>query len=600
MKKILIALIALFGWISAVSAENFYIENYDVILKVDNYNNIDIEENIDVNFTHPSHGIFRNIPYINNVVRADGRSYKTRAIISNIRTSEHSSITEENGNYVIRMGDKDKLIRGKKSYLLKYLYALNGPDDELYFNIIGTDWDTDINKVTFKIYMPKEFPSENVGLSIGKYGTKGFSEGAVFKVNRSDNTIEGYTTQALNPHEALTVRAQLPKGYFIKKPDYARPICYFLIILFTFISFIYWFVFGKDKEAIPVVNFYPPKDFNSALVGLIYKEKADIKQVVSLVIYLADKGYIRIEDDGISQTFHKLKDYDGQNLECKELMDALFKYGRNSISSIELETSPVFYRDCAEIVSHLNIAKNVIYEKDSVKLSTKLPVILSILALFAILCAAFSNFNLNTNIIGVMTFVLMFFASAILIMTRFFVEHNSFWEKTQLLLFALMFGMPALLVGAFYASFSFYLDIAVCSMISLIISGVCFYHLPKKNNQGLAILGHILGYKKFLETAQKHELEKLINDNPKYYFNMIPFAYVLGVSDVWIKKFEGIINNKPDWYSGHFGPCAFANLTDNLCTLSSPSVSNGGISTSSSGGGGSSGGGSGGGGGGSW
>ena len=34
----------------------------------------------------------------------------------------------------------------------------------------------------------------------------------------------------------------------------------------------------------------------------------------------------------------------------------------------------------------------------------------------------------------------------------------------------------------------------------------------------------------------------------RYFYNILPYAYVLGVSDAWIKQFEGIAIAPPDWY----------------------------------------------------
>lgn len=93
--------------------------------------------------------------------------------------------------------------------------------------------------------------------------------------------------------------------------------------------------------------------------------------------------------------------------------------------------------------------------------------------------------------------------------------------------------------------------------------------------------------------------------NPSYFYDILPYTYVLGVSDKWIEKFETIIYQPPSWYEGSdafhvasFG--SFMNATMLSATTamsSSPSSSSGGGGSS---GGGSSGGGSGGGGGGSW
>ena len=118
-------------------------------------------------------------------------------------------------------------------------------------------------------------------------------------------------------------------------------------------------------------------------------------------------------------------------------------------------------------------------------------------------------------------------------------------------------------------------------------------------------------FKNFLETVEKEKLEALVIDNPTYFYDILPYTYVLGVSDKWINKFETISLKEPDWYEGcssfdyvSFG--RFMNSTMSSATTvmstspSSNSSSGGSVGSSSSSGGGFSGGGSGGGGGGSW
>ena len=123
------------------------------------------------------------------------------------------------------------------------------------------------------------------------------------------------------------------------------------------------------------------------------------------------------------------------------------------------------------------------------------------------------------------------------------------------------------------------------------------------------MLGKIRGFKRFLETARKEELEILVEENPSYFYDILPYTYVLGVSSKWIKKFETMNLRSPDWYdsANAFTVSDFGRSinnafnTTNSAMSSSPSSSG----SSSGGGGGSSGGGfsgggSGGGGGSSW
>ena len=78
------------------------------------------------------------------------------------------------------------------------LIATNGCDDT-YFNIIGTEWDTTISNVTFKITMPKEFDASKIGFSVGRYGTSGYPEGYL-TYDVDGTTITGSYNYILNSY----------------------------------------------------------------------------------------------------------------------------------------------------------------------------------------------------------------------------------------------------------------------------------------------------------------------------------------------------------------------------------------------------------------
>ena len=128
--------------------------------------------------------------------------------------------------------------------------------------------------------------------------------------------------------------------------------------------------------------------------------------------------------------------------------------------------------------------------------------------------------------------------------------------------------------------------------------------MPKRTPYGNEILGKLRGFKRFLETAEKPQLESLVAENPEYFYNILPYTYALGVSDVWISQFETIALQAPNWYDSTdtfnmhtFGTFMTTTMASASTAMSSSPSSNSGGGSS---GGGSSGGGSGGGGGGSW
>lgn len=149
-----------------------------------------------------------------------------------------------------------------------------------------------------------------------------------------------------------------------------------------------------------------------------------------------------------------------------------------------------------------------------------------------------------------------------------------------------------------------YLLMYIIGLICIAVLILFIKIMPKRTPYGNEMLGKLNGFRRFLETAEKPQLEALVNENPKYFYNILPYTYALEVSDVWMKKFETIALQAPQWYaeSDTFEVHQFNNFMNNTMNSAqsamsaSPSDSSGGSSS----GGGSSGGGSGGGGGSSW
>lgn len=589
-RKILLFFMGVITWFllcSPVFAENFYIENYDVNIQVNKSKQAHITENIDVYFTVSSHGIFRDIIHKN-------------ATVKNILVSEDGVISPSASNTNIKIGDPYTLISGRHHYTITYDYNYLDNKNEFYHNIIGTEWNTNIRHVNFSITMPEEFNPDDVGISIGQYGVQGFDSGAEFKIEGLN--ISGQTHRILQPHEGITIRLAVPEGYFNKVSDVRANALIILLVLLTLVSFIIWYTFGKDEKAIPVVNFYPPKGMNTLETEIAYKEKASTQGLVAMLISLAQRGYIKIEDYGTDFTLTRLKCYDGIDKLEKKFINVLFAPSNISvtepdnrqISQHELKTSETFYKNCADIISDANSKKNCIYEKISVHPGLRTIMLLCLLSIVFITFLALVNFNIFQLGKCIMPLIFTTIALAVLITSK---------GELFTILWAIGFGGIPLLsvIGEIGSVAPYNLPILYTGLVCIVISSICLYNLRKRNRQALSVLGNLLGFKKFIETAEKHRLQTLVEKDPQYFYNVLPYAYLFGISDKWIKKFEGIMTLQPDWYTGeHFNCNTFRHFSSSMKSVSVPSTVNGGVSTSSGGGGGFSGGGGGGGGGGSW
>lgn len=143
-------------------------------------------------------------------------------------------------------------------------------------------------------------------------------------------------------------------------------------------------------------------------------------------------------------------------------------------------------------------------------------------------------------------------------------------------------------------------------IVFLLITGYCFVTFfsffsfnPRLNMEGQILREEWLGFKLYLETAERYRMQNL---TPELFEKYLPYAIIFGVEKKWGEAFEGIGLPEPSWYGGP--PMVTSTSLQSLSRDFSPAVfsssfsSTFSLSLSVSGGGGSAGGGGGGGGGG--
>ena len=597
------------------SAEDYYpyqIKNYNVNVRVTKQNVYYVTEMIDVNFDQPRHGIYRDIPVINTVSREDGSSARIQAKVEKIKCNEQSSINRQGTYCHIRLGDPDQTIVGMKTYTISYEYHM-GKDtlknaDEFYFNIIGTSWDTSIQNVTFTIEMPDSIDEANMGMAYGPAGSTK-TEGLHYRLN--GNVLEGELDSSitLSPGEAVTVRLVLPEGYFNKVRETIWPglLAILVSLAGAGAAFMMWWKVGRDDEVIERIEFHPPRGLNSLEVAFAFNGRASDKDVVSLLVYLAQKGYITIHEEAkkglLSKStgfiLQKTREYDGNNGAERLFMQDLFALS-DRVEKKDLEDK--FYKTVNKILRLMNSKKNmeVLFYANSINKQ----VICGAMAIVVFVMAAFKplydySYSYNVAFLMPAIFGLFFY----IILKAIFLIKGIAGK--------LLFGVPCLFtLGAGF--FGVCLEAMKYSELIYKIAFVagmlgCFaiiffdYFMPKRTEYGTEILGRLRGFQTFLKTAEKDRLEAMVDREPQYFYDILPYAYVLDVSDKWMKKFESIAVEPPHWYHSHYGMSGFSMAHFNSFMTSTMTAASASMTSSpSSSGGGHSGGGSGGGGGGSW
>lgn len=533
---------------------DYVIDKYDVNIIVNENNTFDITETITVDFNIISHGINRSIPLINKIHRKNGLVTTNHVQIDNVTVDHEFSTRKENGNYVIQIGSFDKTVKGKETYVIKYTYNI-GKDpiksyDEVYFDLTGNGLDTIIKNVTFKISMPKKFDSKKLEFLLND----GLLNNKAIGYTINDNTITGSYNGMLKD-DSLIISLELPEGYFVNAKinnDIDTYLMFIIPISALAVAFIIWFLFVRNKKVMESVDFYPPEGYNSLEVGFLYKGYADKKDVTSLLIYLANKGYLKIEDFEEKAMFFKnkgfkitkLKDYDGNNLYERMFFNGLFRRTTregfvmvNEVTSSELYHS--FYHTINGILGEINTKENKRKISKNNILYKILLVILLCVSYLGTLVASVIPFTDSYSIIYTLviySFILPFFIlfiiywkfiPGVLVMTIFMsaIAHMQIESEGIITAINLIEADPIYLLNII-------VGIACLCLIILL------FKANKRTDLGNKMLYKIKGFKNYLQTVEKERLEDNVKKDPEYFYNILPYTYVLGVSKKWMKKFE--------------------------------------------------------------
>ncbi len=593
---------------------DYIITGYYVNVVAHADNTYDITETIDVHFNYYKHGIYREIP-----TRYNGKvtpvthieTYGEKTQIKNLMTEKY-----------IRLGDANTEIIGDKRYSISYNLNMGKDENEgldaIYLNIIGTDWGTQIDEVVFNIDV-----SELDGVSIDPSVTMGYA-GSTDTSNNivivAGHYIIGRTTRALEPYEGVTLFASMPEGTLdaAKDPFAFRKILTYGVPLFTLMMLFAWTAkYGKKRTPVPVVSFYPPDGMNPTELGYAIDERVDNEDIGALIIYWASRGYLSITEERFGKfTLTKSGEMSvGHAAYEVGAFRKLWKLGDGTqVKSSELTNK--YYTQVEAIRNGAKVPYEMgpkrLYREDAAKASSYIMLIASLC--FAVL--AFIGFPMfvdtSSSVFGSCLMTAIFMIGGYIFFCLWFegickrIHKRKLWKTV--LFFIIQLASYGSLMALGISMFTEALSLAEAAALMLVPTLVMLVRpsIKQLTDYGLDLMQKVLGFRQFIETAEKERLEALIDKDSNYVYRILPYAIVLGVSDIWSKKFNTLMTEPPNWYStygtGEFtSQSLMHSMTRTTSSISNVASSQPSSSGSSGGGGGGfSGGGGGGGGGGSW
>lgn len=486
-------------------SSDFDIEKYDVVLDVDKDNKVDVTENITINIPDDNfNGIYKSIPIWQHYYNKNLEQSTKKVNITNLRAiGEKFVLYKHTDNIGIRIGStRTNTDKGIHTYTIKYRYNMgkdpNKDFDEFVFNVFDNYDNTKINNISVTINMPDSFNENDIQFLKGKEDIK----------NRINYKVNGNTLYATlddyNLDKSLTINFTLPNNYFVGGTyNYgilSLMICVAIIVI-SICSFFAWKKYGKNNDKrTQTVEFYPPDDLDAAQIGYIYGEENIKKLTVSLIIGLASKGYVSIE-------------------ETEDKKFQIINIGKNNSKLKKLSvTEQIVYLELFK-----NSDTNLLYSDQSFSLAfNKVQECLN------------SVIDKKVNDLGS--------------------------RKMMNTIFALLIGS----IISWTISYLYIKDLNpnlnilyLLSFVAIFITGFFSIIMGRKTSYGEIIIAKILGFKDYLETAEKNKLDALVEENPNYFYDILPYTYVLGISKKWINTFEktnvpNIDLNSLDLYESNF------------------------------------------------
>ncbi|MFL9834407.1 DUF2207 domain-containing protein [Chryseobacterium terrae] len=607
--------------------------NFHADMNVDKNSGLNITEKIKVHSLGDNikRGIFRSLPLVRNL------NDRTQKVKYNIVSVKKNGVDEdfheeiEDGYLKIYVGNKDIILSpGDYDYEIKYTtekqIGFFEKYDELYWNVNGNEWNFPVDSISATVNLPQGAGIIQNSCYTGGYGSN--SQNCLAKV-LSEHSIE-WSAKDLGSGEGLTIAVGFKKGVVILPPPtflekfgiLIAGIIVFLGLLLYYYST--WKKYGVDPETPTVYpQFNSPDDLSPASLGYIQSECFTNKYLTAALVNLAIKGYVQIienEDAGVFGLFKskqftvkKLKNAD-QDLPKEEinLMNSLFTNVSDSIKFDGKYDSKV-EKAVRSFQSALKFQHDKMLNEGNNSKKLILPILIILGVYFLGLFVSFTIFpELEKVFLGI--FILAILTVAFIIAIVLFKFYPGLF-KVFLVFPVVAFIVLGMLI---YKGSDFTIDnnFNVCYIFIVLgfMSLVIYQFLIKRpSEEKLRKKSLIDGFKMYMGAAENQQI-KFHNPpemTPQSFEKLLPFAMVLGVDEIWGKKFDDLLKKmsyeyQSNWYVGssmnHFAMASMLNssLTNSIQSSATQPSSSGSSSGSGSGGGGFSGGGGGGGGGGGW
>lgn len=520
----------------------YYIEDYNIKVNVLENNVYEVDTSFVANYKKFVSSVDISIPFRHKYVRDDGTKVNKRAVISDIISNDNISLKTVKANRVVTLGKDDKTST-KKKYSFQYNYnvgkdTLNG-NDEFVFYLIN-NYDVKVDGLSFEIMMPKKISETEVSF-IDADGIK--VEDVEYDVDF--HKIKGKIVGVINPSTSYAIKINLGDNYFTKCSKNISKLSIITLItsfIFLIISLLIAFIAKRYHKKNIYSSLYFNSKINSLEVGYLYNGKVKLSDIGTLLLCLANKGYIGIDTTKKNYKIVKIKDYNENDRVEKIFMEELFK-DKKEITRKELN----------EALGNVEFLMN---EKLSSKLDEKIFIkpVFNYRLLFWLMIIII--FILNTRNILIEYQPSYILANTLVCGVGLIILINGMFRRIKPIerIILVVLSLILIMVPVVLTSYPAFI-IDTNNLIIYIFSMICIFIIVGISNSmsnrtlyGSMMLHKIVSYKNYLIKADNYIVIDEYVKNKNLYYDVLPYTYVFGISDRWLERFKNEKVKCPKWY----------------------------------------------------
>lgn len=510
----------------------YVIKNNQLQIEVENNQEFVVTQTID--YQANNQYVTIDIPMIS----ADWNSSDYR--IDNFKAVGDGSIKDYDDLYYIHAREGQGSVT--VSYTVHPFTLMNG---EIALKLNEPAEDTKMENFSLSLTMPY-IPEASVYLQRYNDSTKADR----FEISNDDQSLFIKTLDSIEAAEEFIVHIPMKASYFTRSFGIYSILAVFLSAAMLILVCVFRFIIFRKSDLVIPVNFYPPKGMNSAEAGYVVDLKVSDTDITSLIFYWADRGYLKIHEIDKAYSFEKIHDADGNMADYeRKLFNRMFNYGKDGFVNKKQLRS--FYTDVKE--AKKGILKKYTKEKNlAVKSADVIGAFFSNISLIPLFFyLILSNYEIYQNkfalIVMCIVMIPMFVMAqrTICSMTK---KDDGIQSKMFIFIggfFVLMFLSISVIISRAQLNLMFFICALSCIAMLVLSKGI---HKDTKYRDEL--LAPLLGFKDFIKLVEKDKLEMLLEEDPEYYYHVLPFAQVLHVSNIWINKFKDLTLPLPEWYVG--------------------------------------------------